>query len=564
MNRFRLILLTLMIFFPDLCFAQYVSDTKSLRKIVSESGQAEVAVLNPGRRELDNISLGFSISGVTDNEVKIKLSPSDVEKFIDRRFEFRIIERPEKKGIISRETLEKVMEWDNYPSYSQYESIMRFYAHDYPSLCILDTIGTSVNGRAVLVLKISDNCSEDEPEPEVFYTSSMHGDETAGYVLMLRLAGYLLSNYSSDSRIRKLIDNLEIWINPLANPDGTYRDGEYIVSPIRNNANGYDLNRNFPDPGFPGIVQQKETLDMMRFLSERRFALSANFHSGEEVVNYPWDRWPFYHADNGWFYSVSRAWADTVHLHSEKGYMDFLDNGVTNGYSWYTVYGSRQDYVTYELSGRELTVELDTIDFTPEGRLADLWEYNYRSMLNYIENALYGIHGFVEDAVTGDPVPAMVFINGHDIDNSQVFADSVSGFFTRFLKPGLWDLSFTAVGYYDTTFTDIHVSDMETAFLKVSIRPILNPADTISRIRPYFYPNPASGFVKVVLPDYLHGIINVKIYNASGMIMSDFDNETVAGFPMSLDLRMLIKGTYFVVFRNKLTGRTGSGRFMIN
>ncbi|MCK7536337.1 MAG: hypothetical protein MZV63_37830 [Marinilabiliales bacterium] len=85
-------------------------------------------------------------------------------------------------------------------------------------------------------------------EPEVFYTSTIHGDETAGFILMLRLADYLLKNYNTDSRVKDLVDNLEIWINPLANPDGTYRSGNYIISPVRFNANGYDLNRNFPDP----------------------------------------------------------------------------------------------------------------------------------------------------------------------------------------------------------------------------------------------------------------------------------------------------------------------------
>lgn len=564
MTRSRLIVIVLLISFSDWCFSQYLSDVELLRKIVSGSGQAEVAIPEPGRRELDNISLGFSISGVRNGEVRIKLSPSDIDRFIDRSFEFRIIDRPGTKGTKNLHTLEQVMEWEAYPSYSQYESIMRYFASEYPSLCVLDTIGSSVNGRAVLVLKISDNCREDEPEPEVFYTSSMHGDETAGYVLMLRLAAHLLGEYSSDERIRTLVNNLELWINPLANPDGTYRDGDDIVSPVRNNANSYDLNRNFPDPGYNVLVRQKETLDMMSFLSERRFALSANFHSGEEVVNYPWDRWPDDHADKDWFYSVSRAWADTVHHYSEKGYMDFLDNGVTNGYSWYTVYGGRQDYVTYELSGREITVELDTIDFTPEDRLADLWEYNYRSMLCYIEHALYGIHGFVADAVTGDPVPAMVFIKRHDIDNSQVYADSATGFFTRFLEPGSWDLTFSAGGYYDTTVTDIRVSDLEMTYLEARMNPVLNIADTISRIQPYFYPNPASGFVRVVLPDYLHGTINVKIYNPTGMIVSDFDNEAVDGFPMNIDLGMLVKGSYFVVIRNKMTGRTGTGRFVKN
>jgi murein tripeptide amidase MpaA len=62
---------------------------------------------------------------------------------------------------------------------------------------------------------------------------------------MLRLADYLLMNYQSDVRVSEMINNLEIMDQPLANPDGTYGTGDLISSPIRFNANGYDLNRNF-------------------------------------------------------------------------------------------------------------------------------------------------------------------------------------------------------------------------------------------------------------------------------------------------------------------------------
>ena len=104
----------------------------------------------------------------------------------------------------------------------------------YPTLCHLDTIGTSINGKLVLALKISDNADLNEDEPEVFYTSTMHGDETGGFILMLRLADYLLKNYNLDTRVKNLVDNLEIWINPLANPDGTYRTGNtnYFTNPV--------------------------------------------------------------------------------------------------------------------------------------------------------------------------------------------------------------------------------------------------------------------------------------------------------------------------------------------
>ena len=93
-------------------------------------------------------------------------------------------------------------------------------------------------------------------------------------------------------------------------------------SPVRYNAHGVDLNRNFPDPTIPDVVYEKETIDMISFMREHRFVLSANFHSGSEVVNYPWDRWlTKLHADNTWFNDISRGYADTAHVYSAPGYM---------------------------------------------------------------------------------------------------------------------------------------------------------------------------------------------------------------------------------------------------
>ena len=57
---------------------------------------------------------------------------------------------------------------------------MEGFAGDYPDLCRLTEFGTSINSRKLLALKITDNPGIHEEEPVVFYSSTMHGDETAG------------------------------------------------------------------------------------------------------------------------------------------------------------------------------------------------------------------------------------------------------------------------------------------------------------------------------------------------------------------------------------------------
>jgi len=537
-----------------------------LKIMVGRFGQATVSMPFPGAGEMDVISRNASVISLRDNKLKIVLSPLTVGWFISRKYDYRIIETDDNKGIITAGTTKEAMEWDSYPTYVQYDSIMQSFVALYPQICHLDTIGATNYGKIVLALKISDNPLTDEDEPEAFYSSSIHGNETGGFILMLRLADYLLKHYNTESRTRNLVDNLEIWINPLANPDGAYKTGNTISSPTRFNANGYDLNRNFPDPVSDNPNKQMETLDMMTFMKSHNFVLSANFHAGKEVVNYPWDRWERRHPDDDWFYYISRKYADTAHIHSAAGYMTFLDNGVTNGWDWYSVYGGRQDYVTWELHGREVTIELDDNYITPVSQLGSLWESNYRSLIGFLGNALYGIRGTVTDNITGEAVPAKVFVEGHDADNSHVLCDTLTGGFTRLIATGAWHLRFTADGYL-TRVVDVIVADEQMTWADVKMDPIVNPIDTVTTAGLFIYPNPANEFIKVVLPERQIGIVEVMIFNSVGInIRLNSVNSivhTTEDIPLYINVQDLPGGVYTIIIRNRATKVTDKASFVI-
>jgi|WetSurMetagenome_2_1015567.scaffolds.fasta_scaffold00346_14 hypothetical protein len=564
-KRLFAILILLQIFFPG-SLAQDPDKDNLLRQIIDRDGQATVVLPYPGASETDNISRHVSIGSLKDKLLEIVLSPVTIDWFISRKYNYRIIQNEDIKGIESAYDVAEAMEWDKYPTYTQYDSIMKSFADLYPAICLLDTIGTTNYGKLVLALKISDNPHSDEDEPEVFYTSSIHGDETGGYILMLRLADLLLKNYSTPGRVRNLVDNLEIWINPLANPDGTYRTGNTISSPTRGNALGYDLNRNYPDPVSEDPVRQKETIDMMNFMRSRHFSLSVNFHAGEEVVNYPWDRWERRHADDEWFWNISRKYADTVHLHAVAGYMTFLDNGVTNGWDWYYVYGGRQDYVTWELKGREVTIELDDIKLTPAANLNSLWEYNWRSLLGYLENALYGIHGKVTDSSTGEPVAARIVIREHDIDNSFVFSDTITGGFTRFLAPGTWTLDFTANRYVNKSL-DVNVVADQMTWVDIGLDPLINPIDTTTVTGLFLYPNPANEYLKVILPDRQTGIVEIRIINSLGVEIRQGSQSriehTLKDVPLYINVRGLKEGVYTLIIINTADRVSDKASFVI-
>ena len=560
-----LILLSVSLFSAIRCFGQIISVDDELRRIIREDGQAEVSIPFNDKNSVEILTTNVSILSVKDKLLYVSLSPLTVEWFILQKYNYQIVKKVTPKSLVSAENVTQAMDWDKYPTYTQYDSIMQSFATLYPSLCHLDTIGTSVNGKLVLALEISGNIADDEDKPAVFYSSTMHGDETGGFVLMLHLADYLLKNYPSDDRVKNLVDNLEIWINPLANPDGTYASGNTISSPTRYNANGYDLNRNFPDPFTPNTVKQKETLDMIKFMRKRKFVLSANFHSGSEVVNYPWDRWlSKLHADDSWFNTISRAYADTVHIYSGPEYMNFLDNGVTRGAVWYVVYGGRQDFMTWELHGREVTIELDNQYITPAPQLPVLWQNNWRSLIGYLENALYGIHGFVRDVDSHVPIPAKVFISGYDKDSSQIYSDTLAGRFERFLAPGSWDITFSASGYRDTTIKNVIVVARQKTDLIVEMSRLPDGIENIPASSPLLlYPNPSKNILNVLFPDIVTGGIKVRIINQAGILVSNYTTETDPGVSLKIDIKSFVSGTYTIIFTSTFSGTIYYGRFIV-
>ena len=434
------------------------------------------------RQEIEQITRLVSIDEVEGNTIIAYANPKELEVLDAKGYSYTIIPKPDlsSRVINMATTVAEMANWDRYPTHSVYVQMMQDFATNYPNICKLDTIGFTTENRPILVVKISDNVNEEEAEPEVFFTSSMHGDETTGFIIHLRLIDYLLSNYGSSTEIDDIVNNMEVWINPAANPDGTYAGGDDNVSgATRSNANGVDYNRNFPDPedgDHPdGNAWQPETIAMMAFAEEHSFVLSENSHGGAEVVNYPWDTWPDLHADDDWWQRVSHAYADLAQANSPAGYIDGFNDGITNGYAWYTVAGGRQDYMNYFHHCREFCLELSDTKLLSSDMLPDYYDYNYQSLINYAKEANYGIQGVVTNA-SGNPVDAEIIIVGHDFDNSHVVTDPDVGDYYRPIEAGTYSVEVSAYGYIPQTFDNITVTQGQATILNVT----LQSASTVS------------------------------------------------------------------------------------
>ncbi len=438
------------------------------------NGEVYFKFQNNLKLSLEDLTTIISIDKVTNDFIYAYANENEFKNFLKFSLNYQILPHPgDVPNVRMSSDVEEITDWNTYPTYEAYVAMMNNFAVSYPNICQIVDAGTTVQGRKILFAKISDNVGTREAEPQFMYSSTMHGDETAGYVLMLRLIDSLLTSYGNDARITNMVDNIEIWINPNANPDGTYRLGNNTVTGARRyNANGYDINRNFPDPAAgpnPNGPWQPETIIMMNLAQANKFVMSANFHGGTEVVNYPWDHKAALHPDDNWFYYISRQYADTVHANAPSYYMNGYDNGITNGYQWYQVFGGRQDYYTYFNYGREVTIEISDTKLLSASLLPAHWEYNKRSFLNYMEQCLFGISGVVLNS-EGQPVKAKVFITSHDFDNSEVYSDSVTGFYQRMIYPGTYDVVVSAEDYSPVTFENVIVQQNSSTNLNVQLQ----------------------------------------------------------------------------------------------
>ncbi len=423
----------------------------------------------------------ISIDNVKNGDVWAYANDNGFDEFLKYQIHYQILPHPGDAEVEMYDGSKGIWDFDTYPTYPEYESMMNTFVTNYPNLCQLDTIVTLASGRRILAIKITDNPGVHEDEPEFLYTGTIHGDETTGYVLFLRLIDYLLNNYGTNSRITNIVNSTEIWICPLTNPDGTYAGGNStVMGAIRYNSNGVDLNRNYPNPlagPHPdGNPWQPENIAMMDFADEHDFVIAANTHSGAEVFNYPWDTWTSSqnpHADDNWWQLVGYEYADTAQFYSPSGYFTSVDpDGVVEGGDWYVIYGGRQDYMQYYKHCREVTLEICNQDLSPGNTLPLYWNYNYRSFLNYIEQSLYGVRGVVTDACNGIPIKALVTVDAHDEDSSQVYSSLPVGNYHRPIYAGTYSFTFTAAGYYPQTISNITVANYATVIQNVQLAPI--------------------------------------------------------------------------------------------
>jgi hypothetical protein len=214
-----------------------------------------------------------------------------------------------------------------------------------PQLCSAKvSIGQSLEGRELWMVKISDNVGTDESEPEVFFDAVHHAREPLSMGATLLFMDELLAGYGTDPEATFLIDGRELFFVPCVNPDGyeynrqtNPNGGGMWRKNRRPNAGGsfgVDLNRNYatawnaPNGGsstdptsdtYRGTApfSEPETQVLEAFAASRQFVQVFTTHTYTDVLLRPFG-WVAQHPTNAAVY-------DAV------GQQLVRDNGVAQG-----------------------------------------------------------------------------------------------------------------------------------------------------------------------------------------------------------------------------------------
>lgn len=452
---------------PSIAGAAVVLTALAVHAHISEPRTGRIAVLNVPSVTSETLGFlvenHFDIDDYRDGNVRIYATDDELRTLDARGIPYTVLEYqpnppkfdPEAKGL------------GVYHSYATLTTELHAYAATYPSICRLYSIGNSYQGRALWVLRITDNPTFEEDEPEFKYISTIHGDEPLGVEMCLYFIDLLLTSYGTATdegvRITNLINTTDIAIMPLMNPDA-------LTNGTRNNAQGYDLNRNFPsyiEDGANGNIFDGDPLDatgrptevqrVMQWTADNSFTLSANFHGGALVANYPYDEGDVpvntYAAspDDDLFIYL----AETYTQHNTPMWNSAIfPHGISNGSDWYTIYGGMQDWNYRYVSCNDITMEISTTKRPTQSSLPTFWADNKESMLSYLEQAHIGIRGVVTDAATDEPVYAKIEIAGRD---HPVYTDPDFGDYHRVLLPGVYDVTCIAPGYVPQTVSGVTV-----------------------------------------------------------------------------------------------------------
>ena len=199
----------------------------------------------------------------------------------------------------------------DYRTWPEVVERLQLLAETHPELVTMSSVGETHEGRTIRAVRVS--TSDTGTRPAVLFNGCQHAREWVAVMVPVSIAEMLAEGYGEDAAITALLDQVDVYVIPVVNPDGyayTYASGgdRYWRKNRRDNpggCDGVDLNRNWgvdwnggestsTNPCSdvyvgPGPFSEPEPAAMRDFILERPAIVAhIDFHSYGELILQPW------------------------------------------------------------------------------------------------------------------------------------------------------------------------------------------------------------------------------------------------------------------------------------
>ena len=203
-----------------------------------------------------------------------------------------------------------------YYTFDEIEQNLDELFNEYPQLVKEKiSIGTTLEGRNIWAIKLSDNPNIEEDETKILYTGLHHSREPMSYMNLFYYMFWLCENYGIDDEATKILETRQLWFIPAINPDGLVYNQQIAPNggglqrknmrqTCPSSPTGVDLNRNYSfqwgldDQGSSGdgcnetyrgssSFSEPETQAVRDFVDLHDFPIAFNYHSYSNLLIYP-------------------------------------------------------------------------------------------------------------------------------------------------------------------------------------------------------------------------------------------------------------------------------------
>ncbi len=304
---------------------------------------------------------------------EIVVTPATMDVIKDSGLNYEVVHQ-DLVGHYQSKIENKDTNFGGWHTYSENIAYLDSLHTEYPELISEKwSLGTTHENRNIWCVRLSDNASMDEAgEPEILLDTMHHAREIMAGEFGILWADYLCSNYGTDPTITWLMDNRELYLISMINPDGVaYNEqtqpqgGGMWRKNRRNNGGSYgvDPNRNYPfewvgpgsssDPSSdtyrgPSAASEPEVQALMNLVNSHDFVTHQTLHTFGNITIHPWGYSDSPSPDHGLFQHMGSQM--TQYNGYDYGYVGDLLGYQVNGVTFDWVYAGEGHDKIYSVS----------------------------------------------------------------------------------------------------------------------------------------------------------------------------------------------------------------------